>query len=267
MPPQGQTWTSLKQLVKDHKNEWHQLVGTNNCWSIRSEPQVAIGQRCILITTPAGNVLWDCITLLDAETTSKIKEVGGLKAIVISHPHYYSSHMHWADTFECPVFIAAEDEEWCVAEDRSHRRKLLQHESHEISDNVTALKLGGHFPGSLVLHYLPDPTQPAQSALLFIADTIVTVPSALYHVDRLPGTTSYSFDWSIPNRIPLPPPEIFKMWQVLKKWKFGGTFGAFLGMDIWDERIKFRVLESMKIQCRAMGYGDDQADIFSEQSD
>lgn len=32
----------------------------------------AIGQRAILIQTPSGNVLWDCITLLDQETVDKV---------------------------------------------------------------------------------------------------------------------------------------------------------------------------------------------------
>ena len=39
--------------------------------------------------------------------------------------------------------------------------------SKEIVKGVTAVKLGGHFPGSLVLHW---------ENKLFIADTFVTVP-------------------------------------------------------------------------------------------
>lgn len=32
----------------------------------------AIGQRAILLLTPHGNVLWDCITYLDQETVDKV---------------------------------------------------------------------------------------------------------------------------------------------------------------------------------------------------
>ena len=34
-----------------------------------------IGQRAILIQTPNGNVLWDCITLLDQETVDKVTQL------------------------------------------------------------------------------------------------------------------------------------------------------------------------------------------------
>ncbi|KAK4996684.1 hypothetical protein LTR28_000104 [Elasticomyces elasticus] len=104
---------------------------------------------------------------------------------------------------------------------------------------------GGHFPGSLVLHW---------DEKLFIADTFVTVPSALYHVDRLPGTTSYAFMWSIPNMLSLPPTEMHKMWSALKPFDFTSTHGAFVGLDVRDMKVKGRVLESMKIQTMHEGY-------------
>ena len=43
-------------------------------------------------------MLWDCITLLDDATVSEIGERGGLTAIAISHPHYYSAMVDWAGT-------------------------------------------------------------------------------------------------------------------------------------------------------------------------
>lgn len=54
--------------------------------------------------------------------------------------------------------------------------------------------------------------------------------------------------------IPLPPDEIMKMWRALKPLRFGATMGAFLGMDVRDPKVKERVLESMKVQVRAMGW-------------
>lgn len=60
---------------------------------IRTEPQVAIGQTAYLVRTPEGNVLWDCITYLDDETVEAIKGLGGVKAIAISHPHFFSTHV------------------------------------------------------------------------------------------------------------------------------------------------------------------------------
>jgi hypothetical protein len=46
------------------------------------------------------------------------------------------------------------------------------------------------------------------------------------------------------------------MWQVLKTLDFESTHGAFVGTDIRDENVKYRVLQSMKIQTRNEGYQD-----------
>lgn len=62
----------------------------------------------------------------------------------------------------------------------------------EDSSDIVAIKTGGHFPGSSVLWW-------RSARKLLVADTIMVVPSGVYHTDRLPGTTSFSFMWSYPN--------------------------------------------------------------------
>ncbi|KAK8075844.1 hypothetical protein PG997_010507 [Apiospora hydei] len=212
--------------------------------SIVTEPKVAIGQRAILIRTPRhGNVLWDCVTLLDEWTFIQIRALGGLTAIVISHPHYYSTHLEWARAFNCPVYLAAEDKEWLAQTDEEHQvfvpegteemelelkpsnydesgqpQQQLQQAS---PSGIKILKLGGHFPGSCVLLY---------RRRLLIADTLLTTPAGLgsWHADavgearhRPRGMNSYAFMWSIPNMIPLPPAELVRMWNILKSTSSG----------------------------------------------
>lgn len=109
--------------------------------SIHTEPKFGIGQRCIFLETPKGNVLWDCIAYLDDETVNFIKGKGGLKAIVISHPHYYTTHLDWAKTFGCPVYVAREDEEWFNREDREGRRKFIEGGTEEVLEGVVAIKV------------------------------------------------------------------------------------------------------------------------------
>lgn len=142
-------------------------TGEERMTSIWTEPKMAIGQRCILIETDAGNVLWDCITYLDEETVDFIKGKGGLKAIVISHPHYYTTHLDWAKTFDCPVILAKDDEEWLNRADAEGRRNLCSGVAEDVLGDIKAIKTGGHFPGSLVLLW--------QKKLL-IADSFVTTP-------------------------------------------------------------------------------------------
>jgi glyoxylase-like metal-dependent hydrolase (beta-lactamase superfamily II) len=85
---------------------------------------------------------------------------------VISHPHYYSTHLTWAKVFDCPVYVASEDEEWLNRNDSEGMRHLIHDAEQEII-GVRALKAGGHFDGSLLLHW---------ENKLFTADTIMMVP-------------------------------------------------------------------------------------------
>ncbi|KAF5984033.1 metallo beta lactamase protein [Fusarium bulbicola] len=251
VPPSGQSFSTLGELKKKHKNEWTKCPSDENITFISSQPKLAIGQRAILIKTPEGNVLWDCITLLDDETVERIESEGGLKAIVISHPHFYSTHVQWARAFNCPVYLAAEDKIWTTLSS-THQIFLTALETPIIS-TAKAIKLGGHFPGSMVLHY---------NSRLFIADTLMTTASGVgnWSVDatgssrsRPAGLNSFSFLWSIPNFIPLGVGEMARMWGILKGYEFGATHGGFMGMDIESEDVKGRVLESMKIQAGFIG--------------
>jgi len=42
-------------------------------WSVSTEPKFGIGQRAMLLQTKDGNVLWDLIALLDAETIEFVR--------------------------------------------------------------------------------------------------------------------------------------------------------------------------------------------------
>ncbi|CAM1500446.1 Fc.00g096080.m01.CDS01 [Cosmosporella sp. VM-42] len=253
VPPSGQSFTTLADLHKTREDEFTTYAADPRITFIQSTPKFAIGQRAILIQTPAGNVLWDCITVFSEKTVDQIKSMGPLQAIVISHPHFYSTHVQWARAFECPVYLAAEDKEWTTM-DSSHQVMVTETET-EIIPGVKAIKLGGHFPGSMVLSW---------DRHLFIADTLMTTAAGMgkWEVDSLgatrtkpPSLNTFSFLYSIPNYIPLNVEELSRMWGILRNYDFQATHGGFAGMDIEDQRIKERVLESMKIQARHMGHG------------
>jgi glyoxylase-like metal-dependent hydrolase (beta-lactamase superfamily II) len=255
IPTSGQSFTTLSSLRSSgtYHNKWQAFANDDRFYSLWTEPKFGIGQRAILIRTEKGNVLWDCVAYLDQETVDWVNSIGGLGAIVISHPHYYTTHLEWARAFGCPIYISWEDKSWLNRFDTSgFARTFVEGEELEITvkgekTGVKAIKLGGHFDGSLVCLW---------EGKLLIADTLVTVPSGLYHVDRPAGTISFTFMWSIPNMIPLGPDAIWGMWRVLKRYEFKSTHGAFLGLDIEAEDVKRRVLESMQIQVRREEYTD-----------
>lgn len=295
VPPSGQSFTTLAEIrSKGHKNMFTPY--NNETISITTTPKFAIGQRAILIRTASGkNILWDCITLLDEDTIARVKELGGIDAIVISHPHYYSTHLEWASAFNCPVYLAAEDREWLARTDDNGRQVFLNDVGTDIvigdvGTGVKILKLGGHFPGSRTS---PSPfwgflfsisTQSRANEMqiwlvvvllykthLFIADTLMTTPSGIANWSvnaagqprtRPQEANSFSFMWSIPNYIPLNAEEIVRMWGILEKYEFTSTHGAFVGHDIEDENVKARVLKSAQIQVRAMGWAERYVDFM-----
>ena len=260
VPATGQVFITLLELSSHHRNIWWQDKHNHNVWSVRTVPKFAIGNRAELIQTAAGNILWDLIPFLDQATVDTINSLGGLQAIVISHPHYYSTWADWSRTFNCPVYVGGLDKEWLEC------TQIHGADIRFITDTYTPIKLngtdseavailaGGHFPGSLLLHWEKS---------LFIADTIFTSPSATNPVPGQPGVISFTFFWSIPNRIPLHPNDILKIWKDVKDLEFDTCFGAFEGMDIYtmeneEERgtggVKGRLLESCKIYVGAMGW-------------
>src|SRR4028119_854476 len=86
VPASGQSWTTLERLRTTHSNEFRRPAP--GLTSIETTPTFGIGQRAILAQTPAGNVLWDCLALVDEATVDLLKGLGGLAARAIPHPPY-----------------------------------------------------------------------------------------------------------------------------------------------------------------------------------
>lgn len=160
VPPTGQSWTSLRQVRPKHRNIFTPDSVEPRMTSIHTEPKFGIGQRCILLETPAGNVLWDCIAYLDEETVEFINKKGGLKAIVISHPHYYTTHLDWARTFGCPVYVAKEDEEWLSRKDGEGSRRFIEAGTEEVLAGVVAIKVSTSL-SSFELYCIDEDSRPA----------------------------------------------------------------------------------------------------------
>ncbi|KAK4501950.1 hypothetical protein PRZ48_007760 [Zasmidium cellare] len=259
VPATGQVFTTLGELKeKGHRNVWWRDEVDERVWFVRTEPKFAIGQRAILLQTPAGNILWDLIALLDQPTVDQIHSLGGLAAIVISHPHYYTTWSEWSRTFKCPVYVGEPDKPWLERVGSPGAEVRFVREKYESvlgeGSGVTVMLAGGHFDGSLLLHW---------DEKLFIADTIFTSPSATNPVPGKDGVISFTFFWSIPNRIPLHPDAILSIWHQVKPLIFHTAFGAFSGQDVRTRPneharatggVKGRLLESCKIYIRAMGW-------------
>ncbi|EFQ85357.1 hypothetical protein PTT_19735 [Pyrenophora teres f. teres 0-1] len=277
VPASGQTWTSLHRSQPLQKNNFETDAQNPHIHYITTAPlspselppgladtsstrkQLGIGQRAILLQTSGGNVLWDCVAFLNPDTISFVNSKGGLKAIVISHPHFYTSHLEWAAVFKCPVYIAGEDQEWINRADKDGARKFFsaggETKIEEVGGEVSVVVCGGHFEGSSVLFWKGEKK-------LFIADTFMSVPSGFKNAKHVPDTTSYSFMWAYPNMIPLSPKAILGIWKAIKGLEFDSTYGGFPGQNLSRPDLKVQVLESMKIFLRRGGH--EGAEIYGE---
>jgi hypothetical protein len=218
VPTAGQLWTTPEKLAGGHVNAWRQLE--TDLFEIHTHPQFAIGQRALLLRTSHGNILWDCIALLDRATEALILELGGLDAIAISHPHYYACMQDWARRFDCPVHLHAADSEWIMRPDPSLR--LWQGEALEIAQGVNLLRLGGHFPGGTVLHWANG----AEGRGAILSGDIVQVAADLSRV---------SFLWSYPNMMPLSARTVRRIADTLASWTFDRIYGAFPGRQVMSD--------------------------------
>jgi hypothetical protein len=208
VPPRGQTWTTLEGLSQSHMNAWRQY-----------EPGViglgagfAIGQRALLLQTPGGNVLWDCVATLDAATVTTIKALGGLQAIAISHPHFYTTMNEWARAFDCPIHLHAADKDWVMNPGPAIRH--WDGETLKLWDGVTLIRCGGHFPGGTVLHWAKG----AAGKGIVCAGDILTVAT-----DR----KWLSFMRSYPNFIPLSAREVEAIGAAMAPFAFDVIYGHY----------------------------------------
>src|SRR4051812_26930211 len=78
----GQQWTTLAELQAEGRQN-HFVEEESGLVSIDTRPAVAIGQRALLVRTPHGNVMWDCVSLVDEASIEQIRALGGLAAIAI----------------------------------------------------------------------------------------------------------------------------------------------------------------------------------------
>jgi hypothetical protein len=135
----GQQWTTLDELRQSHRSVVR--LEELGLYGIGMDPSFAIGQRALLITNPKGNVLWDCVPLLDKSLVEMIRGIGGISAIAISHPHFYASMVEWGRAFDCPIYLHAADRQWVMRPDSAIR--FWEGETKEIAKGLTLICCGG----------------------------------------------------------------------------------------------------------------------------
>ena len=179
----GQRWTTMAELGSDHRNRIEAVEP--GLTGIGTEPAFAIGQRALLVS----GLLWDCVTLIDAETEAAVAAAGGIDTIAISHPHYYSGMVEWAERLDARILLHAADREHIMRP--SPRIELWSGERLAVADGLELHRLGGHFEGGTVCLWRDG----AEGRGALLSGDILQVVADRRWV---------SFMRSYPNLIPLP---------------------------------------------------------------
>jgi len=233
---QGQVWTTLDALRVGHHNVITPLEP--RLAGIRTEPAFAIGQQALLARAPGGNVLWDCISLIDEATVAAVQALGGIAAIALSHPHLHGSMVEWSHAFDqASIYVHAADRKWVMRPDPAI--VFWEGETHTIDTGLTLIRCGGHFDGSTVLHWAAGAD--GRGALL-TGDTIAAVEDRRY----------VSFMYSYPNLIPLSASAVRRIVEAVEPFDYDRIYGGW-----WDEVVpsdaKAAVARSAARYLRAIG--------------
>jgi hypothetical protein len=213
---QGQQWTTLDKLRQTHRNSLYQEG--DGVWGITTSPAFGIGQRALLVQTGKGNVLWDCVSLINSDTVALIRALGGISAIAISHPHYYTSMVEWSREFDdVPIYLHEDDREWVQRPDPAIT--FWQGEMHAPKPGLTLIRVGGHFPGFQVMHSAE--AENGQGAL-FTGDQPQVCPDKRF----------VSFMYSYPNFIPLDGYSVRRIVSALEPFSFAKLYGAWPGFVV-----------------------------------
>jgi len=213
----GQTWFRREELTKNRKLVWRDDLGLAG---IGVESGFAIGQRALLVREADGCVMWDCVPLVTRDAIDYVRSLGGLKAIAVSHPHFYGAVADWSEAFGgVPVYLHGDDRGFVT---RPHPAIVpWTGDSHRLSDDILLVRTGGHFAGGTILHWRAGAE--GRGALL-------TGDVAMVAMDR----RSLSFMYSFPNYIPLNAAAVRRIWAAVEPLAFDRIYGAWWGRNVAD---------------------------------
>lgn len=211
----GQKWTTHDALICKYRLRIEDDCGL---LGIGMPQGFAIAQRALLLPTDAGNILWECVSMVTDEAVAELKARGGVTKIVISHPHFYASMVDWSNALGgVPILLHAADRLWIQRQ--APQIEFWDGDTCRLSDQVALLRVGGHFPGSTALHWKDGLRA---GGALFPGDAL-QVAYDRRHV---------SFMHSYPNFVPMKTSDILAMRKRLAGCDFADVFGFTWGLNI-----------------------------------
>ncbi|QCU79099.1 MBL fold metallo-hydrolase [Citricoccus sp. SGAir0253] len=219
VPADGQRWTTLGELraggaaIRPAELE-------PGLWALPVRGGVGIGQHAKVLVTPAGNLMVDVPAYVDEAAVAAVAGLGGLAGIIASHPHMYGVQSEWSAAFgNAPVYVSEPDAGWPA---RRPPNPVRWSGTLEPLPGVTASQPGGHFPGSVVVHF----TARDGRGVLLAGDTVGVAR------DRAWTTFMRSF----PNYLPLSGRVALRIAEHLDRYDYDRLYDNFTGCIATDAR-------------------------------
>ena len=223
----GQSWTTAEELRATRQVDWRELGP--GLFGMGATPQIAIGQRALIVPQPGGGVMWDCMPLVSDEAVARVKAAGGVRAMAISHPHFFSAIAEWSEALDnAPIYLHEELRPYVMRP--SPNIRYWSGETQDLGQGVTLIRCGGHFSGSTVLHWAGGA---GGEGALFTGDTIMVVADPRW----------MSFMRSFPNLIPLNRRAVERIVAAVEPYAFDQMYSAWWGA-VASEDAKARLSRS-----------------------
>jgi Metallo-beta-lactamase superfamily len=162
--------------------------------------------------------LWDPNGYLDDDLVGAVQQLGGVAAVAASHPHMFGVQVEWSHRFGgVPVYVQAADREWLQRDDPV---VTIWEEKTEVLPGVVLHRIGGHFPGSAVVHFVGADGR----GVVLSGDTVACTPDEHW----------VSFMRSYPNKIPLSAAVVAKVADRVLQLDFDRLYDNFGGQVIGD---------------------------------
>jgi glyoxylase-like metal-dependent hydrolase (beta-lactamase superfamily II)/ferredoxin len=165
------------------------VPGTSNVCSNGWRSVKSFAGESYIIVRPEGNVMVDC-PRFNPVLAKKIKEMGGIKWIFLTHKDDVSDHAQWAKHFQAQRILHADE---VVPDTQSVEVKLTGQGPWQLPDgssDITLIFTPGHTAAHVCLYYAPD-------RALFTGDHL----SAGYHPDETLMIFT-DFNWfSVPKQL------------------------------------------------------------------
>jgi hypothetical protein len=218
VPADGQKWVTLEELAQAGRRV--QVTELEpDLFGIKVEPKVGIGQQTHLVRARAGSLLWDPVGYIDDAAVNRVRELGNVVAVAASHPHMFGVQVEWSKALGgVPVLVSEADVAWVQRPDPAIE---TWNGRYEVAPGVTLHQIGGHFPGSSVVHWTAGA---GGDGVLLVSDTI--------HAN--PDRASVTFLRSYSNRIPLSPAVVERITRAVTQLPFDrlyDNFGRTVGSD------------------------------------